>query len=95
MHQRYSRVLLLLPSLRTGWNAIGFPGTARLPAAEMLKPVEDKWGQIIGFDPADQTYDTAILNGGREPFNDDRMPYPYSGYWLFMRENGTIAAITP
>jgi hypothetical protein len=60
-----------------------------------VTPHRVKWGQIIGFDPADQTYDTAILNGGREPFNDDRMPYPYSGYWLFMRENGTIAAITP
>ncbi|HOL41272.1 MAG TPA: hypothetical protein PLY78_05515, partial [Methanospirillum sp.] len=37
-----------------------------------------------------QQYDTMIIKGR----NDDTRLYPYSGYWLFMSDNGTLAAIS-
>ncbi len=76
--------------LRKGWNAIGFTGLEPLEAKFTLLSVQDKWVNCLGFNEEKQQYDQMIIKGR----NDDARLYPYSGYWLFMSDNGTLAAIS-
>ncbi|HOJ96672.1 MAG TPA: PKD domain-containing protein, partial [Methanospirillum sp.] len=76
--------------LRKGWNAIGFTGREPLEAKFTFLSVQDKWVNCLGFNEEKQQYDTMIIKGR----NDDTRLYPYSGYWLFMSDNGTLAAIS-
>ena len=76
--------------LRKGWNAIGFTGVEPLEAKFTLLSVQDKWINCLGFNEEKQQYDSMIIKGR----NDDARLYPYSGYWLFMSDNGTLAAIS-
>ncbi|KAF5090824.1 PKD domain-containing protein [Methanospirillum sp. J.3.6.1-F.2.7.3] len=76
--------------LRKGWNAIGFTGLEPLEAKFTFLSVQDKWVNCLGFNEEKQQYDAMIIKGR----NDDARLYPYSGYWLFMSDNGTLAAIS-
>ncbi|WP_373838836.1 PKD domain-containing protein [Methanospirillum sp.] len=76
--------------LRKGWNAVGFTGLEPLEARFTLLSIQDKWVNCLGFNEEKQQYDEMIIKGR----NDDSRLYPHSGYWLFMSDNGTLAAIS-
>ena len=76
--------------LRKGWNAIGYTGLEPLEAKFTLLSVQDKWINCLGFSEEKQQYDEMIIKGR----NDDAKLYPFSGYWLFMSDSGTLAAIS-
>jgi PKD repeat protein len=76
--------------LRKGWNAIGFTGFEPLEAKFTLLSVQDTWINCLGFSREQQKYNEMIIKGR----NDDAKLYPYNGYWLFMSDNGVLAAIS-
>jgi len=76
--------------LKKGWNAIGFSGFEPLEAKFTLLSVQDKWVNCLGFSREFQKYDDMIIKGR----NDDTKLKPYNGYWLFMSDNGVLAAIS-
>ena len=76
--------------LRKGWNAVGFTGLSPVGAKFTFLSVQDKWVNCLGFNEEKQQYDDMIIKGR----NDEVLLYPFSGYWLFMSDNGTLAAIS-
>ncbi|WP_214036803.1 PKD domain-containing protein [Methanospirillum sp.] len=76
--------------LRKGWNAVGFTGLEPLEARFTFLSVQDKWVNCLGFNEEKQQYDEMIIKGR----NDDSRLYPHTGYWLFMSDSGTLAAIS-
>ncbi|HWQ63398.1 MAG TPA: PKD domain-containing protein [Methanospirillum sp.] len=76
--------------LKRGWNAVGFTGFEPLEAKFTLLSVQDKWVNCLGFDRVLQKYNEMIIKGR----NDDTKLNPYNGYWLFMSEDGVLAAIS-
>jgi beta propeller repeat protein len=76
--------------LKRGWNAIGFSGFEPLEAKFAFLSVESKWINCLGFNHAQQKYGDMIIKGR----NDDTKLNPYNGYWLFMSEDGVLAAIS-
>ena len=76
--------------LKRGWNAIGFTGFESLEAKFTLLSVQDKWINCLGFSRELQKYNEMIIKGR----NDDTKMNPYNGYWLFMSDDGVIAAIS-
>ena len=76
--------------LKKGWNAIGFTGFDPLEAKFTLLSVQDKWINCLGFDRQFQKYNEMIIKGR----NEDTKLNPYNGYWLFMADDGVLAAIS-
>ena len=83
----------LTKGLTTGWNIIGYTATNPLSARIAFVSVQDAWATCVGFNGAEQRYETAILNGGTGEFSDTRHLYPGSGYWLFMEKPGTLQTV--
>ena len=79
--------------LDEGWNAVGFSDTVAASAAEALLSVDGAWTTLFGFDAGMQSYDVSIINGATGRHGDDRTMNPTQGYWLYMNEAGTLAAI--
>ncbi|KAF1078714.1 NosD domain-containing protein [Methanogenium sp. MK-MG] len=80
--------------LTTGWNAVGFSDTTAAPAKDALISVKDHWAILLGFDSGTQAYTTSVINGAGNSHADTRDMQPGDGYWLFMRADGTLAAIS-
>jgi PKD repeat protein len=80
--------------LYEGWNAIGFSDTSAAAAKDALQSVVDEWTSAIAFNAASQSYETSIINGGSGSHSDSNPMYPTKGYWLFMKADGTLAAIS-
>ena len=71
--------------LYPGWNAIGFsdttPESARLTLLSVDAPPMKVWSQLIGFNSASQSYDSATFNA--DPSYNTLMQ-PTRGYWIYM-----------
>ena len=72
------------------WNAIGFSATTSYSASATLKSVEAYWTTVIGWDASTQTFESAIIKG----VNDDEKMYPGKGYWLWVTQDCTLAALS-
>jgi hypothetical protein len=85
------------PAARTlspGWNAIGYSDLTERPANETLGSVEDAWVYVVGFDAETQSYRPALINNQTGAQGEDQSLSPTEGYWLFMSEEGRLAAIS-
>ncbi len=80
--------------LTAGWNAVGFSDTTATPAKDALTSVKDDWAILMGFDSGTQAYTTSVISGATGSHADTREMQPGDGYWLFMRADGTLAAIS-
>ncbi|MCK9278335.1 MAG: fasciclin domain-containing protein, partial [Methanoculleus sp.] len=80
--------------LSPGWNAIGYSDLAPLTANESLGSVEDNWVSVVGYDAENQNYRPALINGQKGAQGENQNLFPTEGYWLFMREDGRLAAIS-
>lgn len=80
--------------LTAGWNAVGFSDTTATPTKDALISVTDDWAILMGFDADTQAYTTSVINGATGSHADTREMQPGDGYWLFMRVDGTLAAIS-
>ncbi|WP_221056348.1 fasciclin domain-containing protein [Methanoculleus chikugoensis] len=77
-------------TLSPGWNAIGYSDLTPHSADETLRSVENVWVYVVGYNADDQTYRPVIVNNQ----TDDQGLSPTEGYWLFVREDGRLAAIS-
>jgi PKD repeat protein len=80
--------------LYAGWNAIGFSDIEPASANDALLSVEDVWTTLIGFDAETQTYEVSIINGATGSHSEEREMNPMEGYWLYVRADGELAAIS-
>lgn len=80
-------------ALAVGWNAIGFSDTRPTAARDALLSLGNSWSVLMGFDAATQSYETSIIRGGSGEHSDAGWMLPAKGYWLYMTEDGTLAAI--
>jgi len=81
-------------ALSPGWNAIGYSDLTPLSANDSLISVEDNWVYVVGYDAENQNYQPALVNGLKGAQGENQKLFPTEGYWLFMREDGTLAAIS-
>ncbi|WP_317065574.1 DUF7282 domain-containing protein [Methanoculleus caldifontis] len=81
-------------TLSPGWNAIGYSDLTPRTADETLKSVEDNWVSVIGFDAENQNYHPALINNQTGEQGEDQNLFPTEGYWIFMRDDGRLAAIS-
>ena len=80
--------------LSPGWNAIGYSDLTPRSANESLISVEDSWVSVVGYNAKNQNYQPALINGLTGAHGENQKLLPTEGYWLFMREDGTLAAIS-
>ncbi|UUX91544.1 DUF3821 domain-containing protein [Methanoplanus endosymbiosus] len=80
--------------LQSGWNAVGFSSLTPATAKDTLVDVSGKWTKAIGWDSEEQMYETAIISGGSGIYSDTRDMNPAKAYWIWMKEDGTIAALS-
>ncbi len=73
-----------------GWNTFGVTSLNTVPAQNALLSVRDQWVYVIGFDSSIQRYQGTILN---VPESNTNVLYPGYGYWIYMNEEGDLAAI--
>ncbi|WP_342678477.1 NosD domain-containing protein [Methanofollis sp. UBA420] len=80
--------------LAAGWNAVGYSDIKPEPTRDALESVKDTWAILIGFDAGNQAYERSAINGAVGSHVDTLPMEPGRGYWLFMRADGTLAAIS-
>jgi len=78
--------------LGKGWNAIGFTGTAPEVAAPTLLPLGDRWTTLIGFNAETQGYKDSVIRD--TPESETQKMQPMQGYWIYMTQAETLAAIS-
>ncbi|MDK2989690.1 MAG: hypothetical protein PWR16_1219, partial [Methanoculleus sp.] len=81
-------------TLSPGWNAIGYSDLTERSADEALTSVEDVWVYVVGYDAEDQSYRPALINNQTGAQGENQRLSPTEGYWLFVREDGRLAAIS-
>ncbi|MDD3857014.1 MAG: hypothetical protein PHP43_03085, partial [Methanoculleus sp.] len=79
--------------LGKGWNAIGFSDTEPTSAASTLLSLGNHWATLIGYDAENQEYGVSIIRGASGNHGDERTMEPMQGYWVYMTEADTLAAI--
>ena len=79
--------------LGKGWNAIGFSDTEPTSAASTLLSLGSHWATLIGYDAENQEYEVSIIRGDSNSHSDERTMEPMQGYWVYMTEADTLAAI--
>jgi len=73
-----------------GWNTFGVTSLNTVPAQNALLSVKDQWIYVIGFDSSTQRYQGTIMN---VPGSYANVLYPGYGYWMYMSQEGDLAAI--
>jgi hypothetical protein len=76
-----------------GWNAIGFSSVTPAETKDTLLSLGDDWTTLIGYDASKQQHEQSIINGGTGIHSDNREMQPGDGYWLYMVNDGELAAI--
>lgn len=80
-------------NLVVGWNAIGFSDLTPASARDTMNSVQDQWARLISYDATLQRYEVSIANIDSGTHGNSNLMYPAKGYWVFMRDPGTLAAI--
>ncbi|WP_265581117.1 NosD domain-containing protein [Methanofollis aquaemaris] len=80
--------------LSEGWNAVGYSDIEPEPARDALTSVKEKWAILIGYEAGSQAYEHSAINGAVGSHADTLPMIPGKGYWLYMRADGTLAAIS-
>jgi uncharacterized surface protein with fasciclin (FAS1) repeats len=83
-----------MKTLSPGWNAIGYSDLTPRTADETLRSVEDVWVYVVGFDAENQSYRPALVNNQTGAQGENQRLSPTEGYWLFVRDDGRLAAIS-
>ncbi len=73
-----------------GWNTFGVTSLNSVPASNALLSVKDQWIYVIGFESTTQRYQSTIMN---VPESNKNTLYPGYGYWIYMSEEGELAAL--
>ncbi len=98
VHLTYDTYPLRTPPTRQlykGWNAIGFSDTLPTDTNSVLTSIERSWAYLIGFDEAEQDYESAIINNDETGgvHDEDNLMQPMTGYWIYVTEDCELAGI--
>jgi parallel beta-helix repeat protein len=77
-------------SLKSGWNAIGFPAIQPSSASDALSSLDVAWSYVVPFNSSSQYYDDPIM---REDGGSGFM-YPSQGYWVYMNQEWILQPVT-
>ncbi|WP_181391806.1 PKD domain-containing protein [Methanospirillum lacunae] len=72
-----------------GWNTFGVTNLNTISAYNTLLSIRDKWVYVIGYDSASQRFQNTIMN---VPDSSQGSLYPGYGYWIYMSDDGDLAA---
>jgi beta propeller repeat protein len=73
-----------------GWNTFGVTSLNSVSAYNTLLSIKDKWVYVIGYDSASQRFQNTIMN---VPDSSQGALYPGYGYWIYMSDEGDLAAV--
>ena len=73
-----------------GWNTFGVTSLNTVPAYNALLSIKDRWVYVIGYESATQRFQNTIMN---VPESSQGLLYPGYGYWIYMSEEGDLAAV--
>jgi PKD repeat protein len=73
-----------------GWNTFGVTSLNTIPAYNALLSIKDRWVYVIGYESATQRFLNTIMN---VPESSQGYLYPGYGYWIYMSEEGDLAAV--
>lgn len=73
-----------------GWNTFGVTSLNTIPAYNTLLSIKDRWVYVIGYDSATQRFQNTIMN---VPDSAQGSLYPGYGYWIYMSDEGELAAV--
>jgi PKD repeat protein len=79
--------------LNAGWNTLGHSSVKPATARDTLIDVSEKWTKVIGWNSTEQKFENVIISGGSGIYSDSRTLLPGKGYWVWMKEEGTIASL--
>ncbi|WP_157202203.1 hypothetical protein [Methanoplanus limicola] len=79
--------------LSAGWNTLGYSSTKSATTRDTLIDVSEKWTKVIGWDAEEQNFEDTIISGGSGNYADSRSMLPGKGYWVWMKDEGTIASL--
>lgn len=73
-----------------GWNTFGVTSLNTIPAYNALLSIKEKWVYVIGYESATQRFQNTIMN---VPESSKGTLNPGYGYWIYMDEEGDLAAV--
>ncbi len=76
--------------LKAGWNLIGHTSTSAMPVASALVSIEGKYSHLLTYDPIKGWKMYIVGNPALQQFN---IFEPGRGYWIFMTQDATYAAV--
>jgi hypothetical protein len=76
--------------LRAGWNLIGHTSTGNMPVQSALISIDGKYSHLLSYSPDEGWKMYIVGNPSLQEFNDFE---PGRGYWIFMTQDATYAAV--
>jgi hypothetical protein len=73
-----------------GLNTFGVTSLNTIPAYNALLSIKEKWVYVIGYESATQRFQNTIMN---VPESSQGTLNPGYGYWIYMDEEGDLAAV--
>ncbi len=73
-----------------GWNTFGVTSLNTIPAYNALLSIRDRWVYVIGYESATQRFQNTIMN---VPESSQGSLNPGYGYWIYMSDEGELAAV--
>jgi S-layer protein (TIGR01567 family) len=76
--------------LKAGWNLIGHSSTQSMPVESALISIKGKYSHLLSYSPEEGWKMYIVGNPSLQQFNDLESG---RGYWIFMTEDATYAAV--
>ncbi|MCZ7358423.1 MAG: S-layer protein domain-containing protein [Candidatus Methanoperedens sp.] len=76
--------------LRAGWNLIGHTSTGNMPVQSALISIDGKYSHLLTYSPDEGWKMYIVGNPSLQEFN---VFEPGRGYWIFMTQDATYAAV--
>ncbi|MBU3966575.1 MAG: hypothetical protein KKG76_04240 [Euryarchaeota archaeon] len=77
-------------TLKSGWNQIGHTSTKYMPVSSALVSIEGKYSHLLTYSPGEGWKMYIVGNPALQQFNFFE---PGKGYWIFMTQDATYAAV--
>jgi S-layer protein (TIGR01567 family) len=77
-------------TLKSGWNLIGHTSTKYMPVSSALVSIEGKYSHLLTYSPEEGWKMYIVGNPTLQQFNAFE---PGKGYWIFMTQDATYAAV--
>ncbi|MBI2852829.1 MAG: hypothetical protein HYX84_06995 [Chloroflexi bacterium] len=82
--------------LKAGWNLVGWPSSRTMPVGQALASIEGKFDMVLTYQANDATDPWKKFDVGAPAFaNDLTLIQPLLGYWIRMKEPGTLVVNNP